>query len=405
MAGRATPGTVAWCMRVMTTPEWGRLRSNATARDAGLAAAVSAGLLLLILHGGPGESHVVHGRLHPAGVLVAALSVLPLVAWRRWPLGVLVLTGAANVMLVVVAGPIGVPLGPAVALYLVAVARENAHPRIGLVVGAAAAVLVAYLTAVATRETGFPGAELLTGGLALGVAWFAGERTRLRREHIAELKRDAERERRLAAAEERARIARDLHDPAGHAVNVIAVRAGAARLRHRREPDRSLAALKAIEDLARHTVDEIDRIVGALRERENADDAGVESPPGVASLDTLVAHHMAAGLDVTLRTDGKPRPLARAADQAAYRIMQEALTNASRHGTGPVVIAVDFEELGIDITVTNGTVGTAPARNGGGHGIVGMRERAASVDGDLDIEQSDGTYRLHARIPYAVGRS
>lgn len=152
------------------------------------------------------------------------------------------------------------------------------------------------------RTDAFPGTELLHTGLAWAVAWFAGERTRLRREHIAELEeralraeREAERERRLAAAEERARIARDLHDSAGHAISVIAVRAGAARLRHDEDPERSRLALEAIEQVARQTVAEIDEIFGTLRDGRSPRGA-VEAPPGLASLDALVERHTSAGL-------------------------------------------------------------------------------------------------------------
>ena len=146
----------------------------------------------------------------------------------------------------------------------------------------------------------------------------AGTRLRReqRREQLAELRdralraeREAERERLLAVAEERARIARDLHDSAGHAISVIAVRAGAARLRHQQDPDRSLVALEAIEELARQTAAEIDQLVGTLRDGGSANGV-VEGPPSLASLETLVAHHQAAGLEVTLDTAGAPRPLA-----------------------------------------------------------------------------------------------
>ncbi|MFC7106656.1 sensor histidine kinase [Nonomuraea rubra] len=129
-----------------------------------------------------------------------------------------------------------------------------------------------------------PGIALSLTPITWAVAWFAGERTRLRREQIAELQeramraeREAEQERLLAAAEERTRIARDLHDSAGHAISVIAVRAGAARLRHHQDPDRSLRALEAIEELARQTAGEIDQIVGTLRGHGEAAD---EAPPG-----------------------------------------------------------------------------------------------------------------------------
>jgi signal transduction histidine kinase len=109
---------------------------------------------------------------------------------------------------------------------------------------------------------------------------------------------------------------------------VIAVRAGAARPRHHQAPDRSLLALQAIEELARETAEEIDQIVGTLRDGSPADGV-VEAPPGLASLHTLITRHTTAGLRVTLDTAGAPRPLSSTTDQAAYRILQEALTNAA----------------------------------------------------------------------------
>jgi signal transduction histidine kinase len=245
--------------------------------------------------------------------------------------------------------------------------------------------------------------ELLHTSLLWSVAWFAGERTRLRREQIAELKREAQRERLLATAEERARIARDLHDSAGHAINVIAVRAGAARLRHREDPERSLAALEAIEDLARRTAEDIDHFVGALRDRNS--DKRVEAPLGLASLDTLIAQHTGAGLDVARATVGTPRPLGTAADQAAYRILQEALTNASRHGEGSAQVDISFRDTALELRVTNPVASHPQPATRGGVGLVGMHERAALLGGTLDVERHDGTFGVCARLPYAADHS
>jgi signal transduction histidine kinase len=317
--------------------------------DVAVAAAALAGSLALLAHGGiaalrPGSgivaSHAVWERLDPVDVVLAACSTVPLIAWRRSPLGVFVVTAAAGVLLAGLGDPVDLLPGPTVALYLLAASREPPAPWTRRTTATVVGLLVAYLGAAAAAQGTFPASELLHTGLAWAVAWFAGERTRLQREQLAELndralraEREAERERLLAAAEERARIARDLHDSAGHAISVIAVRAGAARLRHHQDPDRSLPALAAIEELARQTAEEIDQLVGTLREGGPANGA-VEAPPGLASLDTLLAHHQAAGLEVTFATAGTPRPLAVAADQAAYRILQEALTNAARHGAG-----------------------------------------------------------------------
>src|SRR5262249_44061556 len=198
--------------------------------------------------------------------------------------------------------PLGIPLGGAAALYLLAASRDERDPWTRRTTIIVVVLFVAYVGAAAAGQRGFPASELIHGGLAFAAAWFAGDRTRLQREQIAELEeramraeRDAQRERLLAASEERARIARDLHDSVGHAISVIAVRAGAARLRHDEDPDRSLLALEAVEEVARQTVEEIEQLVSTLREGCSANGV-VEDPAGLASLDTLIAHREAAGL-------------------------------------------------------------------------------------------------------------
>jgi signal transduction histidine kinase len=385
------------------------------ALDVAMAGAALAGTLALLSHGGirpsSDDSGVASTQLDLVGVLLAVCSTVPLVAWRRSPFGVFVVTAAATVLLVGLGYPLDLALGPAVALFLLAAHRPpqtrwNRHTT-----STAVGMLIAYVVAAAAAHGDVPGSYILHTGLAWAVAWFAGERTRLRHAHLADLReragrreRDAERERLLAVAQERARIARDLHDSAGHAISVIAVRAGAARLRHHEDPDRSLAALEAIEELARQTVDEIDHLVGRLRETSNSDpsdgDGSVETPPGLSSLDSLIARHTAAGLAVTLDAVGTPRPLSGPADQAVYRILQEALTNAARHGGGSARVELVFGDTAVDITVTNPVFVAHAPRPGGGHGLVGMRERAVLLGGELDIERDDGTFRTHARIPF-----
>jgi len=305
--------------------------------------------------------------------------------------------------------PLALALGPAAALYLLAVSRDEADPWTRGDTGAVVALFLGYVGASALGDGDFPGSELLHTGLAWAVAWFAGERMRLRHEHIIELaeraqrtERDAERERLLATAEERARIARDLHDSAGHAINVIAVRAGTARMR--RDPERSQAALEAIEALARRTAGEIDQIVGALRDRGSASET-VDAPPGLASLDTLVAGHAAAGLEVSLANKGEPRQLESAVDQAAYRILQEALTNAARHGTGAARVELDFGELAFELTISNAAARDRFARPNGGHGLIGMRERATLLGGSLDVERGGSSFNVRARLPYGGPRA
>jgi signal transduction histidine kinase len=369
-----------------------------------IAAVALAGSLAQLSHGGIAGTQTGPGELDWTSGVLAACSTVPLVTWRRTPRAVFALTARAIVLLGGLGYAIALPLGPTAALYLLAASRDEEEPWTGRSTGAVLALYVAYLGATAVGDGGFPGSELLHTGLAWAVAWFAGERTRLRREHIAELEeralraeRDGERDRRLAVAEERARIARDLHDAAGHTINVIAVRAGTARLR--RDPERSQAALEAIEDLARNTVGEIDQVVGTLRDRSSTNGA-VDAPSGLASLDTLVARHAAAGLDVSVASEGEPRPLHSAVDQAAYRILQEALTNAARHGRGAARVELVFGRAALELTISNAERSEVAPRSNGGHGLIGMRERATLLGGSFDVERANGSFCVRARLPY-----
>jgi signal transduction histidine kinase len=372
--------------------------------DAAIAAVALGGSLAQLSHGGIGAAQSGAGELDWSAGVLAACSAVPLLAWRYAPRGVFASTASACVLLGALGYPLGLPLGPTAALYLLAASRDEEDPWTRRDSAMVVALFLAYLGATAVGDGGFPGAELLHAGLAWAVAWFAGERTRLLREQIGELRqralraeREGERERRLAAAEERARIARDLHDAAGHTINVIGLRAGAARLRQ--DPERSQATLEAIEELARKTVAEIDQIVGTLRDPGSGNGA-VDAPPGLASLDTLVARHSAAGLDVSVASDGEPRPLETAVDQAVYRILQEALTNAARYGAGAARVELAFGTTALELTVTNPAAGEHAPRENGGHGVIGMRERASMLGGSLEAERTSGTFRVRARLPY-----
>jgi signal transduction histidine kinase len=263
----------------------------------------------------------------------------------------------------------------------------------------------APLVALAIAGAGFRVAGVLTelAALAVGFAatWVAADHARLRRERVveaeeraAQVQRDAEREARLAAAEERTRIARELHDSAGHAITVILVQAGAARLLHARDPERSLRALATIEDVARDTVGEIDRLVHALREDDPA-------PPGGPDVATLLDQHRASGLRVTGSVPPAPGGLPPSVAWAAYRILQEALTNATRHGAGAARVELRYGPDAVELAVTNRVAAGAAGRRPGGHGIVGMRERATLLGGDFAAEVAGSVFRLRARLPYA----
>jgi signal transduction histidine kinase len=338
------------------------------------------------------------------GILLAALASLPLLARRRVPLLVFVFTAVASSTLFLLGYPEGPPVGPTVALYSLALSRPEGRRRTALTLGLVAALFALHITLFGIGRDRFPGGEALLGVILWSGVWIAADRTRLRRERMAELEeralraeREAERERRLAAAEERARIARDLHDSAGHAINVILVQAGAARLLQEQDPDRAREALETVEDVARDTIREIDQLVRALREDGSTD--AVEPPPGLAALDTLVERHRTAGLPVSISFHGPRRQLPPGIDRAAYRILQEALLNAARHGAGGAEVEVAFDRNALEITVTNPTSGGAVA-DGAGHGLVGMRERAALLGGSLEADAGDGVFRVRARLPY-----
>jgi signal transduction histidine kinase len=379
--------------------------------DAAIAVAVFALSLVLLAVGGPdGDGG---GDVDALGVVFTALASLPLVARRYAALPVFVATTLASAMVHVVAEPVGPPVGPTLALYWVAAGSDESRPRTLVTLAVVAAAFAAHLAATGLAMSAFPGTELLFGTLLWGGAWLAGDRTRLRQERMAELEeralraeREAEGERRLAAAEERTRIARDLHDSAGHAINVILVHAGLGRLRTENDPEGAREALETIEDVARETVVDIEQLVGVLREDAPGaeGDDQVEPPAGLAALDGLVARHRAAGLDVTTVFGGERRPLPPAVDRAAYRILQEALTNAGRHGAGSAQVEVAFVPGALELSVDN-PLPQAAAVAGGGHGVIGMRERAALLGGSLEAASRDGRFRVHARLPAAEHRA
>ena len=370
--------------------------------DVGIALGVFALSLAMLASGGVSGDEEARG-LDALGVGLAAVAALPLLVWRRAPLAVFVVTALASAAINALEYPPGPPIGPTVALFFVGFSGDRSKRGVRLTAAVVGVLYVVHVVAAVSGREESPAVPALFGALVWGGAWVFGDRVRLRRQRVAELEerarqaeRETERERRLAAAEERTRIARDLHDSAGHAINVILVQAGAARLLAAKDPERSRAALATIESLARETLTEIDGLVRALREDEDQ----AQTPIGLAALDALVNRHRDAGLDVDVHVDGSRRPLGPAVDQAAYRILQESLTNALRHGSGGATVALTYGAEALEIGVTN------PADDGGataGHGIVGMRERASLLGGRIDTEPLNGVFRVRAQLPYGGG--
>jgi signal transduction histidine kinase len=375
------------------------LRGRDAAIDALVASAAFA-LTLVVL----GLDHGAERGLDALGVVLAAVASLPLLARRREPLAVFVVTTAASATLNGLGYALGPPFGPTIALFFVA-ADERSRTRSLETAAVVLALFITHVAASASAHSGFPTSPVLFGIVVWGGAWMIGDQVRHRRRRRADLEermrraeRETQRERRLAAAEERTRIARDLHDSAAHAINVILVQAGAARLLQRRDPDAVSTALSTIEDVARETIGEIDHLVRGLRENGADPGPGIEPPTGLAALGHLAERNRAGGLAVEVHVEGEPRPLPRAVDQAAYRIVQESLTNAARHGRGEADLRVRYGETELELTIRNQA---AAAPLAGGHGILGMRERAALLGGSLETSSVAGEFEVRARLPYA----
>ena len=236
-------------------------------------------------------------------------------------------------------------------------------------------------------------------------------RLRSREERAADLERraaDLERERdereREAVAEERARIARELHDVVGHSIGVMMAQTGAARFLVSENPARARDALLVVEDAGRQALTEMRHMLEVLREDGETDALGPQ--PGLRELEPLVAAGRASGLDVDLEVEGTPSALPVGIQLAAYRIVQEALTNVRKHaGTARAVVVVRHSPGVLDLSIENdgppvSANGSGPA---GGHGLIGMRERVALYGGEIAVgPRAQGGYSVRARLPADV---
>jgi signal transduction histidine kinase len=217
-------------------------------------------------------------------------------------------------------------------------------------------------------------------------------------ERTQRLEQEAEAERVAAVAEERRRIARDLHDVIAHSVSVMVVQAGAAEDVFERDPARVLEPIRAVQETGRGALVEISRLLGLLR--EDGAELGLAPQPRVEDLPKLVDEVEAAGLPIDLRVEGTPRPLPLGVDLSVYRIAQEALTNARKHSADArAEVVLRYHDDAIELAVENDGVA---ATNGhrGGHGLIGMRERVAVFGGTLEAgPRPDGGFRVRALLP------
>jgi signal transduction histidine kinase len=361
------------------------------ALDVALAVLLAGTALLMVK-----ETHAPPG---PATYLATGAACLPLVVRRRWPRAVLavVLLGEAALVAFGVQGPALLSAG--FAMYsVVATATRPPYP----IVATAIAVLVVAGTPNWDSQT-FE--SIVRAGGAILIGFLAGQNASSRRDHaLALAARAAERERehaRRTAMEERARIARELHDVVAHAMSVIAVRSGAARLVRDRRPDDAAEALSIIETISRRGLVELRRIVAVLREADEPS-GQPEPPPGLGDLPTLVDQIGAAGVRVEVLVDGTQRPLPPTEDLCAYRIAQEALTNVVRHsGARTATLSLRYRPTVLEIECLDPggsrarPVDAAPD----GHGLVGMRERVAVFGGEFRAEPHGPGFRVLARLP------
>ncbi|WP_167154109.1 histidine kinase [Streptomyces sp. MBT27] len=215
---------------------------------------------------------------------------------------------------------------------------------------------------------------------------------------------------RLAAAEQRAvelavrnRLARELHDSVGHALSAVTLQASAARRVLDSDPAFVREALAAIEETTRRTVDELDSVLGLLRRDDGDPGAPDLATPGLAALEGLLSR---TGLDVAYTLEGDPSRVPELVSREAYRIVQEGLSNALRHGArSPVTLHVAVSERELTMTMENSWSGAAPVvRPGGGHGLRGMAERAALLGGRASAGPDGGVWRLDARLPTGGAR-
>ena len=387
-----------------------RLPASPWLFDGGLAL-VAAGVstLLFIELMNVAQSALPRGTL-ALGYALVLLHTLPLAARRRFP-GVVLASCVASGLAFVALGLPPVVLGVAilVAVYSVAAYGERWVSLAGL---AAAAVGSAAVQLTPGR---FQMPTPVTNTLILGAAWLLGHFVGVRHAYTDQLERTAELERaraeaaRRAVAEERLRLARELHDVVAHSISVIAVQSGVGAHVAASQPEEAAKALAAIEATSRAALIELRRLLGVLRQ-EGEPQGSLAPVPGLADLDALLTEVAKAGLAVRLRVEGTPWQLPAGVDLSAYRIVQEALTNVVKHaGEARAQVTICYSDQDVTIEVTDDGLGvTAPAGDGRvrvGHGLIGMRERVQVFGGDLQTgPRPGGGFRVAARLPLAGER-
>ena len=366
------------------------------ALDAGLAGALTVAAVVEVTLGG-----------YSPLTAVFAATVTVTLNWRRaYPLVVMAVTaGAWTVPIMLGLVPSEAALTPLIAL-LVAVysVARHATTRIALA-GGAVAVLAALASDLRMAHPTL--GDFGFTAILISWPWFAGFALRGRELTNAALAQralllEAERDTRarMAVAEERGRIARELHDIIAHSVSVMVVQAGAAQEVLRQRPERAETALRAIGDTGRDALLDLRRLLGLLRDGELP--AVLAPQPGIGDIDALAGQVRAAGLPVTVSVLGEATAVPAGVDLTAFRVVQEALTNSLRYaGPAEAAVTVEYARDTLLVTVTDTGTGAAPRDGAGaGHGLAGMRERVTLYGGQLEAgPRARGGYRVAARMP------
>jgi signal transduction histidine kinase len=369
--------------------------------DAALAAVVLA-VTLIEVSLNDDESLGGHDRALSIALLVAMSVVI--VFRRRHPVLVWLASGALIAVYGVASFPDPVlPYGPLIAVYTVAAYTKW---RTTVIAGLMTAALITVSMLIDPHDDLV---DWLVAFLSTTTAWLVGNNVRVYRAYTRELEAKAERldrdrqaEAQRAVAEERLRLARELHDVAAHHVSVIALHAEAGQALLPRDPERADQSLAVIGEVARTTLTELRRVVGVLRD-EGA--APLTPQPGLDQLPMLVDEVERAGLAVTLHVSGTPGTISRTLDASAYRIVQEALTNVLLHaGPARAQVRIHYEPDAVAVEVLDDGVGPANGEGSalpdGGHGLEGMRERAAMLGGTLTAgARPDRGFAVTARLP------
>ena len=345
---------------------------------------------------------------HPFPVLEVILvpfTTAPIALRRYRPLGVLATTTSAGVLILILTSQAQFPVGVLVALYTVASRCERP-----VSIRAAEWVALPITVGVAVSNGGRVGG--LIPELALfAIAWVLGDNLRTRRAYLAELEARAERLERereekaeRAVIDERARIARELHDVIAHNVSVMVVQASAGEELFDTDPDRARESLAAVAATGRAALAELRRLLGVIRAEEEGAEAAYAPQPGIEYVDELVHQVRQAGLAVELSVVGEPRELPEGVGLCAYRIVQEALTNTLKHAQASrAQVSVRYVDDALELLVLDDGRSVPPAADAenGGHGLIGMRERVALFSGELTARPRSpgGGYEVRARLP------